>query len=146
MKPLARALADGDRVYAVIRGGALSNDGASSGSMGTVSRRGQEELLRLAYRDAGVSPGDVRYVEAHGTGTQGGDPVELEAVRNRARRRPSRGNAPTSVRSRPTSVTPKAPHGVAGLIKVALSLHHGRIPASLHCVNPNPKVPWAELP
>ena len=56
LKPLRDAIDDGDRIYAVIRGSALNNDGRSSGSMGTPSRVGQEELLRAACRDAGVSP------------------------------------------------------------------------------------------
>jgi acyl transferase domain-containing protein/acyl carrier protein len=146
LKRLDRALADGDRVYAVIRGSAISNDGRSSGSMGTVSREGQEELLRAAYRDARVSPGSVGYVEAHGTGTQGGDPVELEAlgtVLSEARdagRRAYVGSVKTNVGHTEGAA------GVAGLIKAALALHHGAIPASLHFENPNPKVPWSDLP
>ena len=55
LKPLDRAVADGDRIYAVIRGSAINNDGRSSGSMGTPSRTGQEEVLRSAYRDAGLA-------------------------------------------------------------------------------------------
>lgn len=70
LKSLARALADGDRIYALIEGSAVNNDGRASGSMGTPSRVGQEELLRTAYRDAGRSPGEVGYIEAHGTGTR----------------------------------------------------------------------------
>jgi acyl transferase domain-containing protein len=73
LKPLDNALAANDRIYAVIRGSAVNNDGGSSGSMGTPSRSGQEELLRAAYDDAAVSPARVAYVEAHGTGTRVGD-------------------------------------------------------------------------
>ena len=80
LKSLDRAIADGDRIYAVIRGSAINNDGRSSGSMGTPSRIGQEELLRSAYRDAGISGGELDYIEAHGTGTRAGDPVELGAL------------------------------------------------------------------
>ncbi|RYG30248.1 MAG: polyketide synthase, partial [Burkholderiales bacterium] len=80
LKSLDKAIADGDRIHAVIRGGALNNDGRSSGSMGTPSQVGQEELLRTAYEAAGVSPASVGYVEAHGTGTRAGDPVELGAI------------------------------------------------------------------
>ena len=68
LKPLSKALTDGDPIYAVIRGSAVNNDGRTSGYMTTPSRAGQEKLLRLAYRDAGLSPSEVRYVEAHGTG------------------------------------------------------------------------------
>ena len=69
LKPLSAALRDGDPIYALIQGSAVNNDGRSSGYMATPARIGQEELLRRAYRDAGVSPGSVGYVEAHGTGT-----------------------------------------------------------------------------
>lgn len=146
LKPLDRALADGDRVYAVIRGSAVNNDGHSSGSMGTPSREGQEALLRSAYADACVSPGHVGYVEAHGTGTRAGDPVELGALGAVL----AEGRA-TGERARVGSVKTNFGHtegaaGVAGLIKVALAIHHGRIPASLHCRELNPTVDWAAAP
>ena len=146
LKSLARALADGDRIYALIEGSAVNNDGRASGSMGTPSQVGQEELLRTAYRDAGRSPGEVSYIEAHGTGTRAGDPVELGALGAVL----AEGRAP-ELRARVGSVKTNLGHtegaaGVAGLIKVALSLHHGAIPPSLHCHEPNPAIPWARLP
>ena len=146
LKSLARAQADGDRIYAVIRGSAVNNDGHSSGSMGTPSRVGQGELLRTAYHDAGVSPGVVGYVEAHGTGTRAGDPVELGALSDVL----SEGREPGR-RARVGSVKTNFGHtegaaGIAGLMKVALSLHHRMIPASLHCKQLNPVVPWAQIP
>ena len=146
LKPLDRALADGDRVYAVIRGSAVNNDGHSSGSMGTPSATGQEELLRSAYRDAGCSAGDVGYVEAHGTGTRAGDPVELGALGAVlcVGRRPG-------FKARVGSIKTNLGHtegaaGIAGLIKVALALHHGWIPASLNCKELNPAVDWDGAP
>lgn len=146
LKSLARAQADGDRIYALIEGSAVNNDGRASGSMGTPSQVGQEELLRTAYRDAGRSPGEVSYIEAHGTGTRAGDPVELGALGAVL----AEGRAPDR-RARVGSVKTNFGHtegaaGVAGLIKVALSLHHGAIPPSLHCHEPNPAIPWAQLP
>ncbi len=146
LKPLADAVADGDRVYAVIRGSALNNDGRSSGSMGTPSRLGQEELLRAAYADAGVSPGLVGYVEAHGTGTRVGDPVELAALTAVLKEGRVPG-LPAYVGSVKTNIGhTEGAAGVAGLIKTALALQAGAIPASLHCHTPNPAVPWAETP
>ena len=146
LKPLAAAAADGDRIYAVIRGSAMNNDGRSSGSMGTPSREGQEALLRSAYADAGVAPGSVHYVEAHGTGTRAGDPVELGALAAvLGRERPA--GEPLWVGSVKSNIGhTEGAAGVAGLIKAALALHHGTIPASLHFEQPNPRVPWAELP
>jgi acyl transferase domain-containing protein/acyl carrier protein len=146
LKRLDRALADGDRIYAVIRGSAVNNDGSSSGSMGTPSRIGQEELLRNAYADAGCSPADVGYVEAHGTGTRAGDPVELGALG--AVLGPGRG--PGS-KVRVGSVKTNFGHtegaaGIAGLIKVALALHHGEVPASLNCRELTSVVDWSSSP
>ena len=146
LKPLDRALADGDRVYAVVRGSAVNNDGRSSGSMGTPSRIGQEELLRGAYADAGVSPAAVGYVEAHGTGTRTGDPVELGALAAVL----SGGRDPRH-RAYVGSVKTNLGHtegaaGAAGLIKAALALRHGAIPPSLNFREPNPAVAWAEAP
>ena len=144
LKPLKQAIADRDPVYAVIYGGAVNNDGKSSGSLGTPSRSGQERLLRRAYENAAVSPGSVHYVEAHGTGTSAGDPAELGALGAVL------ANGRTSsclVGSVKTNVGhPEGAAGVAGLIKVALSLHHRLIPPSLHCQQPNPNIPWDELP
>jgi myxalamid-type polyketide synthase MxaE and MxaD len=80
LKPLSKAVADGDGIYAVIHGSAVNNDGRSSGDLTTPGASAQEDLLRSAYRDAGVVPARVHYVEAHGTGTRAGDPVELTAL------------------------------------------------------------------
>jgi phthiocerol/phenolphthiocerol synthesis type-I polyketide synthase B len=146
LKPLDSALAAKDRIYAVIRGSAINNDGRGSGSMGTPSRSGQEELLRAAYVDAGVSPGLVGYVEAHGTGTRVGDPVEfgaLGSVLGEGRPQGSRalvGSVKTNIGHTEGAA------GVAGLIKAALSLHHGVIPPSLNYQSPNPTIPWQNLP
>ena len=146
LKSLCDAVDDGDRIYAVIRGSAINNDGRSSGSMGTPSQVGQEELLRAAYDDAGVSPGHIGYVEAHGTGTRAGDPVELAALSAVL----SEGRAPDT-RAYVGSVKTNIGHtegaaGVAGLIKAALALHYGSIPLSLHCREPNPVIPWSDIP
>jgi phthiocerol/phenolphthiocerol synthesis type-I polyketide synthase B len=146
LKSLPRALADGDRIYAVIRGSAVNNDGRSSGSMGTPSRVGQEELLRRAYADAGVAPSRVGYFEAHGTGTRAGDPVEVGALGavlgdgGDKDRRAYVGSVKTNFGHTEGAA------GIAGLIKVALALHHRTIPKSLHCHELNPGIPWAEMP
>ena len=125
LKPLRDAVDDGDRIYAVIRGSAINNDGRSSGSMGTPSRSGQEELLRAAYADAGVSPDRSRTSRPMAPGTRVGDPVELAALGAVL----SEGRAPGS-RAYVGSVKTNIGHtegaaGVAGLIKAALALHHG---------------------
>ena len=146
LKRLSDAEADGDRIYAVILGGAVNNDGRGSGFLATPAQDGQEDLLRKAYRDAGVSPGHVQYVEAHGTGTLAGDPVEigaLGAVLSEGRPQGS----PCRIGSVKTNVGhTEGAAGVTGLIKVALALKHGLIPKSLHFKQPNPAIPWESLP
>jgi acyl transferase domain-containing protein/acyl carrier protein len=146
LKPLAAALQDGDPIYALIRGSAVNNDGRSSGYMTTPARGGQEELLRWAYRDAEVSPGQVQYVEAHGTGTLAGDPVEVGALGSvlSSNRNPGRPCYVGSVKTNFGHTEGAA--GVAGLIKTALILKHRMIPASLHLRELNPAIPWKDYP
>jgi len=146
LKPLVAALADGDPVRAVIRGSAVNNDGRGSGHMATPSRTGQAAMLRSAYADAGVDPGRVGYVEAHGTGTRTGDPVELGALADVV----GPGRQPGD-RCRVGSVKTNIGHtegaaGMAGLLKCVLALQQEEIPPSLHLHEPNPTIPWDELP
>jgi acyl transferase domain-containing protein/acyl carrier protein len=142
LKRLSQAQADGDPIYAVIRGGAVNNDGRSGGFLMTPSQRGQEAVMRDAYRNANVSPGQVHYIEAHGTGTSVGDPIEAGALgavitEGRAKDRPCMiGSVKTNIGHT------EAASGIAGLIKVALSLKHRAIPANLHLQEPNPKIPF----
>jgi myxalamid-type polyketide synthase MxaD len=144
LKPLSHALADRDPIYAVIRGSAVNQDGRSNGLMAP-NPHAQEAVLRLAYRSAEVSPGDVQYVEAHGTGTLLGDPIEAKALGavlgvDRPRERPCLlGSVKTNLGHL------EAAAGIAGLIKVALALHHREIPPSLHFEEPNPHIPFKEL-
>ena len=146
LKRLDHALAAGDRIYAVVRGSAVNNDGRSSGSMGRPSRLGQEELLRTAYADAQLPPSQVAYVEAHGTGTRAGDPVELGSLQTvlSEGRPPERRAYVGSIKTNFGHT--EAAAGVAGFIKAALVLHHGAIPPSLHFKTPNPNIPWNSLP
>jgi acyl transferase domain-containing protein/acyl carrier protein len=145
LKPLSKALVDGDPIYAVIRGSAVNNDGRSSGFLATPGRAGQEDVLRRAYQDAGIAPSHAQYVEAHGTGTRAGDPVELGALGAvLAAGRPQ--GRPCAVGSIKTNFGhTEGAAGVAGLIKVALALKHRAIPASLHMQEPNPDIPWRSL-
>jgi acyl transferase domain-containing protein/NADPH:quinone reductase-like Zn-dependent oxidoreductase/NAD(P)-dependent dehydrogenase (short-subunit alcohol dehydrogenase family)/acyl carrier protein len=145
LKRLGDALRGGDRIYAVIAGSAVNNDGRSSGLLMTPGRPGQEDCLRQAYADAGVEPRDVTFVEAHGTGTAAGDPVELEALAAvlAVGRPPDR---PLLVGSVKTNIGhTEAAAGVAGLIKCALALWHRELPASLHLREPTPAVDWPKL-
>ncbi len=145
LKPLSHALADGDPIYAVIRGSAVNQDGRSNGLMAP-NPLAQEAVLREAYRQAGVSPGAVQYVEAHGTGTLLGDPIEAQALGAvlGVDRAPGQNCAVGSVKTNLGHL--EAAAGIAGLIKVALALRHQEIPPSLHFAEPNPHIPFDELP
>jgi polyketide synthase 12/myxalamid-type polyketide synthase MxaB len=143
LKPLAAALAGGDRIFAVIRGSAANQDGASGG-LTVPNIEAQKAVIRLALARAGVEPGDVGYVEAHGTGTALGDPLELRALAAvLCRDRPAAGPL-SSGPGRPTSATRKAPRG-SPADQGGLALHHGEIPPHLNFERPNPHVDWSEL-
>ncbi|WP_190812455.1 type I polyketide synthase [Saccharopolyspora pogona] len=146
LKRLDQALADGDRVRGVILGSAVTNDGASSGSLLAPSIEGHVQMLRWAYEDAGVTPSDVDFVEAHGTGTPMIDPIEFAGLgevlgAGRAEDHPLYVG---SVKSNLGHTEGAA--GVAALIKTILCLEHREVVPSLHYNVPNPKVAWDELP
>lgn len=144
LKPLDRALADGDRVHCVIRGSAVNNDGGGS-TLTTPHREAQEAVLRTAYERAGVGPDQVSYVELHGTGTPAGDPIEaaaLGAVLGTARGR----STPLSVGSAKTNVGHlEAAAGIVGFVKAALCVREGAVPPSLNHATPNPAIPMDRL-
>ncbi len=144
LKTLERALVDGDSIYCVIRGGAVNNDGGGEG-LTAPDQRAQEELLQVAYERAGVEPWQTQYVELHGTGTPLGDKVEagaLGAVLGAVR--PT--DDPLWVGSAKTNVGHlEGAAGVVGLIKAALSIRHGEIPASLNFAEPSPEIPLGAL-
>ncbi|MER0241288.1 SDR family NAD(P)-dependent oxidoreductase [Streptomyces sp. HSW2009] len=144
LKPLRRALADGDRVYGVVHGSAVNNDGASDG-LTVPSRAAQEQVLRLAYARAGLPASAAQYVELHGTGTPVGDPVEaaaLGAVLGRGRSP----HAALRVGSAKTNVGHlEGSAGLVGLVKTVLSLHHRMLPPSLNFHTAHPDIPLASL-
>ena len=145
LKRLSDAERDGDRILGVIRGSAVNQDGASAG-LTVPNGPAQERVIREALGRAGVEPGSVDYLEAHGTGTELGDPIEVRAAASvygegRDAERPLLlGSVKTNVGHL------EAASGVAGLIKVLLSMRAGLIPKHLHFETPNPLIPWAALP
>ncbi len=146
MKSLAQAVADGDQIYALIRGSGVVNDGSAGGSAITPSREGQIDMLRDAYRNAGVAPGDIDYVEAHGTGTALGDRTELSALTQVMGEGRAPG-APCLLGSAKSNVGhTEGAAGLVGLVKVALSMRHRVVPATLHVAEPNPAVDWNNGP
>lgn len=146
LKPYAAALADGDPIHALVLGSAVNCDGRSNEYLMSPSVEGQADMLRAAYRDAGIPPGTVGYVEAHGTGTDAGDPVELEALGSvLSEDRPS--DQPCAVGSVKGNIGhTEGAAGLAGLIKAALMVRHGEIPGTLHLDARNPSIRWQDLP
>jgi acyl transferase domain-containing protein len=145
LKRLSDARRDGDRVLAVVLGSAVNQDGRSTG-LTAPNELAQERLLRQAVEAAGVQPQDVGYVEAHGTGTALGDPIEVQALGTvLCVGRPK--ESPLVLGSVKTNIGHLEPAaGVAGIIKVVLSLTHEEIPPNLHFHDPSPLIPWDELP
>ncbi len=144
LKPLSKALADGDPVYALILSSTVNQDGRTSG-MAMPSQTAQEALVREACRQAGIAPSAMYYVEAHGTGTAVGDPIEAKALGNvlGADRPPGQYCVMGSVKTNFGHL--EAAAGTAGVIKAALVLQHRMIPPNLHFLNPNPDIPFEEL-
>jgi len=140
LKRLGDAVAAGDRIYAVIKGSAVNNDGASKVGYTAPSVDGQREAILAAHAMADVEPESISYVEAHGTGTPMGDPIEVRALTAAFRERCDRtgfcaiGSVKTNIGHADTAA------GIAGLIKTVLALQHRQLPPSLNFEQPNPRL------
>ncbi|MCX4237788.1 type I polyketide synthase [Streptomyces ortus] len=144
LKTLSRAVTDGDRIYCVIEGSAVNNDGSTPG-LTVPSARAQEEVVRHAHARADTRPGDVQYVELHGTGTRVGDPIEAAALGAALGTGRSAGS-PLHVGSAKTNVGHlEGAAGVVGLLKTVLSIWHRELPPSLNFETPNPDIPFDDL-
>ena len=145
LKRLSEATRDGDRVLALIRGSAVNQDGRSNG-LTAPNGLAQRALVREALERAGVAPSQIGYVEAHGTGTPLGDPIEFDALGAVLREGRPRG-AHCLVGSVKTNIGHlEAAAGIAGLIKVALSLDREHVPPHLHVRDLNPHLSTADSP
>ncbi|MFZ2174177.1 MAG: beta-ketoacyl synthase N-terminal-like domain-containing protein, partial [Rhodococcus sp. (in: high G+C Gram-positive bacteria)] len=139
LKRLEDAERDGDRILAVIAGSAVNQDGRSNG-LAAPNPDAQADVLRHAYRDAGINPSGVDYIEAHGTGTILGDPIEADAL-GRVVGRGRDDDKPALLGSAKTNFGHlEAAAGAAGLIKVVLSMQEDILPPSLNYVGPNPYI------
>ncbi|MFL9898471.1 SDR family NAD(P)-dependent oxidoreductase [Paraburkholderia fungorum] len=145
LKRLADALADHDRVLAVIRGSAVNHNGRSSG-LTVPNAQSQQVLLHQALHNAAVRPEQIAFVEAHGTGTSLGDPLEVEALGAvfGARQETAEPLWVGGVKANIGHL--EAAAGIASLLKVILALHHREIPRQIHFNTPNPHIDWHGLP
>ncbi|NIF70268.1 polyketide synthase [Burkholderia sp. Ap-962] len=143
LKPLERALADGDTIHAVIAGSGVNSDGYTQGGISVPGAATQAELLRSVYARAGVDPRAVSYLEAHGTGTAVGDPIEARAlIEVMSAGRPA--DKPLLIGSIKTNIGHlETASGMAGLLKAVLCLKHRAVPRSLHFQTPNPAIDFA---
>lgn len=146
LKRLEDAVNEGDRIYAVIRGSGINNDGADKVSFTAPSVNGQAEAIAMAQADANFHPETISYIEAHGTATPLGDPIEIEALTQafRVHTDAKQFCAIGSLKSNVGHLVAAA--GVAGLIKTVLALHYKKIPPSLNFEAPNPKIDFANSP
>ncbi|TCP54571.1 amino acid adenylation domain-containing protein [Tumebacillus sp. BK434] len=146
LKRLDDALRDGDRVLAVLKGSAVTNDGSRKVGYTAPSVDGQKAVILKALQKADVEPESVSYIEAHGTATPLGDPIELTALTQAYRTLTERERfiAIGSVKSNIGHLDAAA--GAAGFIKTVLALQHEKLPPSLHFRKPNPKINWERSP
>jgi non-ribosomal peptide synthase protein (TIGR01720 family) len=146
LKRLSEAVADGDQIYAVIRGSAINNDGATKIGFTAPSQDGQTRAIAMAQSSAGVTPDTISYIEAHGTATPLGDPLEIAALTEvfRASTQQKQFCAIGSVK--PNIGHASAAAGVAGVIKTVLALKHRLLPPNINFEQPNPKLNLSESP
>ena len=141
LKRLEDALADGDHIYAVVRGSGVNNDGAAKVGYTAPSSDGQAAAIMMAHANAGVDPTSISYVECHGTATPLGDPIELAGLTKAFRATGDEGRQYCAIGSVKSNVGHlDAAAGVVGFIKTALSLEHRLLPATLHFKKPNPRL------
>ncbi len=144
LQPLSAALASGAHIYCIIRGSAVNNNGTGNG-LTAPSVPGQAALLREAYSRAGVPPSRVHYVETHGTGTALGDPTEASAL-GAALGEGRSIDRPLMIGSLKANIGHlEGAAGIAGLIKVALSLSRRLVPPHLMHGEVSPRIPFGEL-
>ncbi|QND46293.1 amino acid adenylation domain-containing protein (plasmid) [Rhizobium lusitanum] len=162
LKPLAKAIEDGDHVHAVIRGSAINNDGSAKVSYTAPSVTGQAAVIAAALERSGLPAESIGYVEAHGTGTRLGDPVEFRALATAytgtapwpADRRCALGSVKSNIGHLDAAA------GIAGFVKAVFAVEHDVLPPSLNFSQPNPEIelegspfyvnterqPWPESP
>lgn len=145
LKPLSKAVKDRDNIYAVIKGSAINQDGASVG-ITAPNVLAQEDVIIKAWKDAGIDPETISYIEAHGTGTKLGDPIEVNGIKKAFRQYTTKkqfcaiGSVKTNIGHLDNA------SGLAGLLKAVLALKHKKLPPTLNFQYPNRKINFEESP
>jgi acyl transferase domain-containing protein/NADPH:quinone reductase-like Zn-dependent oxidoreductase/surfactin synthase thioesterase subunit/NAD(P)-dependent dehydrogenase (short-subunit alcohol dehydrogenase family)/acyl carrier protein len=144
IKPYEKAVADGNEIFAIVCGTGVNQDGRTNG-ITVPNEHAQLELMRRVARQAGVVPGEIGYAEAHGTGTAVGDPKEAYSLGNFLREGRDL-NSTCYIGSVKTNIGhQEAGAGIAGIIKTALCLKHGKVVPNLHFETPNPAIDFDAL-
>lgn len=146
LKPLDKAVEDGDIIYAVIKGSAINNDGNVKQSYSAPSVQGQEGCMARALESGDVDAATITYVEAHGTGTIVGDPIEVESLTRAFRRWTNKLQYCALGSIKPNIGHLGGASGIASLIKVALALYYKKIPPLINYQTPNPRIKFEEGP
>lgn len=145
LKPLEKAVEDGDNIYALIKGSSINQDGSSIG-ITAPNALAQADVLVKAWKDAGVDPETISYIEAHGTGTKLGDPVEIEGIQKAFERCTERKQfcAIGSVKTNLGHLYGAA--GITGMVKAVLAMRKGQIPPSINFRRPNRRIDFGNSP
>ncbi|SMF76958.1 Ketoacyl-synthetase C-terminal extension [Paenibacillus uliginis N3/975] len=145
LKSYDKASADGDHIYAVIKGSAINHDGRSIG-LTAPNVNAQSDVICQAWDKAGIDPSTIQYIEAHGTGTKMGDPIEIEALSKAFTKFTNKRNfcAVSSVKTNYGHLDSVA--GLLGLLKAVLSLYYEQIPYQINFKNPNPNIDFSGSP
>ncbi|MCX7923435.1 MAG: SDR family NAD(P)-dependent oxidoreductase [Clostridia bacterium] len=145
LKPLSKAMADGDHIYAVVKASAVNQDGSSIG-LTAPNSAAQEEVILEAWKEAGIDPETISCIEAHGTATKLGDPIEISGI-ERAFRRYTDKKSFCAIGSVKTNIGHlDSAAGLVGFVKMALALKHKKIPPSIHFKKPNRKINFVDSP
>lgn len=145
LKPLNRAVEDGDHIYAVIKGSATNNDGASNG-ITAPNAEAQEEVIVRAWENAKIDPETIAYIETHGTGTILGDPIEIKGIANAFKKYTTRKQFCGIGSVKPNIGHTVAASGIASLIKTVMAIKEGVIPPSINFHEPSLLINFSNSP
>lgn len=146
LKPVKKALADGDTIHAVIKGSGINSDGNRSSSLNAPSEEGQAEAILKALKQAEIDPKTISYLETHGTGTKIGDPIEIAGM-TAALKQFGFPNQSIPIGSLKTNIGHlDTAAGVASVVKTILAMKHRQIPPTLHFTEPNPFIDFEHSP
>jgi acyl transferase domain-containing protein/acyl carrier protein/NRPS condensation-like uncharacterized protein len=144
LKRAKNAIADGDHIYALVKGSAVNNDGMSKVDFPAPGIKGQASVIRTALKLARVPLESIGYIEGHGTATSLGDPIEISALKKVFKTGEKKSCALGTVKTNVGHLDAAA--GIAGFIKTVLALKHRLIPPSLHFTSPNPEIDFENSP